>query len=92
MQPQQPRLHWSVGELENAELVAILMAFDVGLMIVVAPDDIHEDKCAEKKGFKISNIRISYKVENIEEDSLDSIPSPSPSVKIQIIIVKVYLR
>ena len=52
MQPQQPRLHWSVGELENAELVAILMAFDVGLMIVVAPDDIHEDKRAEKKDVK----------------------------------------
>ena len=32
------------------------------------------------------------KVENIEEDSLDSIPSPSPSVKIQIIGGKVYLR
>jgi hypothetical protein len=32
------------------------------------------------------------KVENIEEDSLDSIPSPSPSVKIQIIGEKVYLR
>ena len=30
-----------------------------------------------------------YKVENIEEDSLDSIPSPSPSVKIQIIGGKV---
>jgi hypothetical protein len=32
------------------------------------------------------------KVERIEEDSLDSIPSPSPSVKIQIIGGKVYLR
>ena len=49
VQPQQPRLHWSIGELENAELVAILIAFDVELMIVVAPDDIHEDKRAKKK-------------------------------------------
>ena len=32
------------------------------------------------------------KVEKIFEDSLDSIPSPSPSVKIQIIGGKVYLR
>ena len=32
------------------------------------------------------------KVEKILEDSLDSIPSPSPSVKIQIIGGKVYLR
>ena len=32
------------------------------------------------------------KVEKIYEDSLDSIPSPSPSVKIQIIGGKVYLR
>ena len=32
------------------------------------------------------------KVEKILEDSLDSNPSPSPSVKIQIIGGKVYLR
>ena len=32
------------------------------------------------------------KVENIKEDSLDSIPSPSHSAKIQIIGGKVYLR
>ena len=32
------------------------------------------------------------KVEKIQEDSLDSIPSPSPSVKIQIMGGKVYLR
>ena len=32
------------------------------------------------------------KVEKIQEDSLDSIPSPSPSVKIQINGGKVYLR
>ena len=32
------------------------------------------------------------KVEKIQEDSLDLMPSPSPSVKIQIIGVKVYLR
>ena len=31
------------------------------------------------------------KVENIYEDSLDLIPSPSPSVKVQIIGGKVYL-
>ena len=28
------------------------------------------------------------KVENIQEESLDSIPSPSPSVKIQILVGK----
>ena len=33
-----------------------------------------------------------YKVEKIQEDSLDSIPSPLPTVKIQIIGGKVYLR
>ena len=32
------------------------------------------------------------KVKKIEEDSLDSIPSPSPSVKIQTVGGKVYLR
>ena len=32
------------------------------------------------------------KVENILKDSLDSIPSPSPSVKIQIMVGKVCLR
>ena len=32
------------------------------------------------------------KVENIEEDILDLIPLPSPSVKIQIMGAKVYLR
>ena len=32
------------------------------------------------------------KVEKIEEASLDIIPSPSPSVKNQIIVRKVYLR
>ena len=32
------------------------------------------------------------KVEKIQEDSLDSIPSLSTSVKIQIIVRKVYLR
>ena len=36
--------------------------------------------------------RVDSKVEKILEDSLDSIPSPSPSVKIQIIGGKVYLR
>ena len=35
---------------------------------------------------------IKCKVEKIEEDSLDLIPSPPPSVKIQIIDRKVYLR
>ena len=34
----------------------------------------------------------AFKVENIEEDILDLIPSPSPSVKIQIMGGKVYLR
>jgi hypothetical protein len=33
-----------------------------------------------------------FAVEKIEEDRLDSIPSPSPSVKIQIIGGKVYLK
>ena len=32
------------------------------------------------------------KVEKVQEDSLDLIPSPSPSVKTQIIGGKVYLR
>ena len=32
------------------------------------------------------------KVENILKCSLDSIPSPSPSVKIQILVEKVFLR
>jgi hypothetical protein len=31
------------------------------------------------------------KVENIQEDSLDLIPSPSPSVKVQAIVGKKYL-
>ena len=35
---------------------------------------------------------VNGKVEKIEEDSLDLIPSPLPSVKIQIIGEKVYLR
>ena len=38
------------------------------------------------------NLNISGKAEKIYEDSLDSIPSPSPSVKIQIIGGKIYLR
>ena len=36
-------------------------------------------------------IELINKVENIEEDSLDSIPSPSPSEEIQIISGKVNL-
>ena len=36
--------------------------------------------------------KVHYKVENILKDSLDSIPSPSPSVKIQIMGKKVCLR
>ena len=39
-----------------------------------------------------STLSLHIKVEKIYEDSLDSIPSPSPSVKIQIIGGKVYLR
>ena len=35
---------------------------------------------------------VDFKVEKIWEDSMDSIPSPLPSVKIQIISGKVYLR
>ena len=34
----------------------------------------------------------TIKAEKIEEDSLDTIPSPSPSVKIQIIGGKFYFR
>ena len=46
---------------------------------------------------QVNNFKIVYfvshvKVEKIQEDSLDSIPSPPPSVKIQIIGVKVYMR
>jgi hypothetical protein len=40
----------------------------------------------------IQILDIVCKVENIQEDSLDSIPSPSTSVKIQFIGGKVYLR
>ena len=39
-----------------------------------------------------SSIEVPGKVEKIQEDSLDLISSPSPSVKIQIIGGKVYLR
>ena len=35
---------------------------------------------------------VLFKVENILKGSLDLIPSPSPSVEIQIIGVKIYLR
>ena len=44
--------------------------------------------------FGIFNVLLTIviKVENILKGSLDSIPSPSPSVKIQIIGGKVYLR
>ena len=34
----------------------------------------------------------SFKLKKVYEDRLDSIPSPSTSVKIQIIVGKVYLR
>ena len=44
---------------------------------------------AEEKGKQIIFV---IKVEKISEDSLESIPSPSPSGKIQIIGKKVYLR
>ena len=45
-----------------------------------------------KKGYWIQwTLTRSVKVENISEDSLDLIPSPSPLVKIQIIGGKVYL-
>ena len=39
-----------------------------------------------------ANAKMMIKVEKIEEDTLEWIPSPSPSVKIQIIGGKVYLR
>ena len=45
--------------------------------------------------FKIKSkckFQVSCKVEKIYEDSLDSIPSPSPSVEIQIIGGKVCLK
>ena len=38
------------------------------------------------------SIDLFSKVEKIYEESLDSIPSPSPSLKIQIIGGNVYLR
>ena len=43
---------------------------------------------------KYKNIKFSYvsKVENFLDDSLDLIPSPSPSVKIQIMGGKVCLK
>ena len=37
-------------------------------------------------------IYLNGKVDKIKEESLDLIPSPSPTVKIQIIGRKVYLR
>ena len=40
----------------------------------------------------VKNWRWKYKVEKILKGSLDSIPSSSPAVKIQIISGKVYLR
>ena len=42
--------------------------------------------------YNVFKKHISLKVENILKGSLDLIPSPSPSVKIQIIGRKVYLR
>ena len=46
--------------------------------------------CLSESGF-IPSLG-ALKVEKIEEDSLDLIPSPSPLVKIQIFAGKVYLR
>ena len=39
-----------------------------------------------------STLSLLIKVEKIYEDSLDSIPSPPPSMKIQIVDGKVYLK
>ena len=44
------------------------------------------------KGPKIQNKGGKFKVENVLKGSLDLIPSPSPSVKIQIMGGKIYLR
>ena len=57
------------------------------LSYVLAKDDWD----LEKK-IKMMQTNIVGKVKNIKEDSLDSIPSPSPSVKIQIMGRKVGLR
>ena len=45
-----------------------------------------------QRRFQSTNIFTNFKVENILKGSLDSIPSPSPSVKIQIMGGKVFLR
>ena len=42
--------------------------------------------------FENANLNVIFKVENILKGSLDSIPPPSPSVKIQIMGVKVGLK
>ena len=45
-----------------------------------------------KKSTNHQKIFWHCKVENVQQDSLDLIQSPSPSVKIQIIDGKVYMR
>ena len=50
-------------------------------------------KCDKKYKIPLNKVAsIVHKVENILKGSLDSIPSPSPSVKIQIMGRKVCLR
>ena len=46
----------------------------------------------KSSGINEIRVEISFKVEKILKDSLDSIPSPSPSVKIQIIGGTVYFK
>jgi hypothetical protein len=61
-------------------------------MVVHTPWDLVSIESLKLKWyFLICHLR-SFKVENILKGSLDSIPSPSPSVKIQIIGRKVCLR
>ena len=52
------------------------------------------EKQTRRKAWNLENLggKGAIKVEKIKEDSLDSIPSPSTSLKIQIIDRKVYLR
>ena len=49
-------------------------------------------KLGDKEWLDSEMTKIFLKAEKIQKDSLDLIPSPSPSVKIQIIGGKVLLR
>ena len=48
--------------------------------------------CKVSSFISLCEVMVKIKVGKIKKDSLDSIPSPSTSVKIQIIDGKVYMR